>query len=131
MQVCELLQIKRGCDLMFYERFIQLCELNNEKPTNVLKSIGVSSGNLQNWKNGTSIKSDILMQLSEHFNVSTDYLLGRTENPNIINQVNTGDISNHSNVNVNNSNKTELDEMSQELLNKFKELPFDEKNRSL
>lgn len=38
----------KGSDLMFYEQFIQLCEINNEKPTNVLKSIGVSSGNLQN-----------------------------------------------------------------------------------
>lgn len=64
---------------MFYERFIQLCENNNEKPTNVLKSIGVSSGNLNNWKNGASVKSDILIQLSEHFNVSIDYLLGKTE----------------------------------------------------
>ncbi len=67
---------------MFYERFIQLCAVNNEKPTSVLKEIGVSSGNLNNWKNGTSVKSDILMQLSEHFNISVDYLLGRTEEPN-------------------------------------------------
>lgn len=63
---------------MFYERFIQLCTENGEKPTSVLKEIGVSSGNLNNWKNGTSVKSDILMQLSEHFNVSIDYLLGMT-----------------------------------------------------
>lgn len=63
---------------MFYERFIQLCTENSEKPTSVLKEIGVSSGNLNNWKNGTSVKSDILMQLSEHFNVSIDYLLGMT-----------------------------------------------------
>ena len=70
---------------MFYERFIQLCTENSEKPTSVLKEIGVSSGNLNNWKNGTSVKSDILMQLSEHFNVSIDYLLGRTNEPNTIN----------------------------------------------
>lgn len=82
VQLCEQLQNK-GRDLMFYERFIQLCEDNNEKPTNVLKSIGVSSGNLNNWKNGASVKSDILMQLSEHFNVSIDYLLGKTENTTI------------------------------------------------
>ena len=70
---------------MFYERFIQLCTENSEKPTSVLKEIGVSSGNLNNWKNGTSVKSDILMQLSEHFNVSIDYLLGRTNEPNTSN----------------------------------------------
>ncbi len=70
---------------MFYERFIQLCTENSEKPTSVLKEIGVSSGNLNNWKNGTSVKSDILMQLSEHFNVSVDYLLGKTNEPNTSN----------------------------------------------
>ena len=72
----------REVTYMFYERFVQLCAGNNEKPTTVLKKIGVSSGNLNNWKNGTSVKSDILMQLSEHFNVSVDYLLGRTEEQN-------------------------------------------------
>lgn len=64
---------------MFYERFIQLCEINNEKPTNVLRTISISSGNLINWKKGTSVKSDILMFLSDYFNVSVDYLLGREE----------------------------------------------------
>ncbi|MCM1231097.1 MAG: helix-turn-helix domain-containing protein [Ruminococcus flavefaciens] len=64
---------------MFYERFLQICEQNNEKPTQVLKAIGASSGNLSNWKNGGAVKSDILLQLSKHFNVSTDYLLGKEE----------------------------------------------------
>lgn len=64
---------------MFYERFIQLCDLKSEKPTNVLKIIGASPGNLGNWKSGGAVKSDTLMKLSEHFNVSVDYLLGREE----------------------------------------------------
>lgn len=64
---------------MFYERFIQLCDLKSEKPTNVLKIIGASPGNLGNWKSGGAVKSDTLMKLSEHFNVSADYLLGREE----------------------------------------------------
>ena len=64
---------------MFYERFLQICEQNHEKPTQVLKIIGASSGNLSNWKSGGAVKSDILLQLSKHFNVSVDYLLGREE----------------------------------------------------
>lgn len=64
---------------MFYERFLQICEQNNEKPTQVLKKIGASSGNLSNWKSGGAVKSDILLQLSKYFNVSVDYLLGRKD----------------------------------------------------
>ncbi len=65
---------------MFYERFLQICEQNKEKPTQVLKEIGASSGNLSNWKSGGAVKSDILLQISKHFNVSIDYLLGRADN---------------------------------------------------
>ena len=65
---------------MFYERFLQICDQNHEKPTQVLKTIGASPGNLGNWKSGGAVKSDTLMKLSEHFNVSVDYLLGLTDN---------------------------------------------------
>jgi len=39
-----------------------------------------SSGNLPTWKKG-NIRSDYLTKISEIFNVSTDYLLGRTDSP--------------------------------------------------
>lgn len=112
---------------MFYERFVQLCDESNEKPTNVLKGIGVSSGNLNNWKNGTSVKSDILMQLSEHFNVSVDYLLGRTDEPKKINYgvENHGDNNGAINNQVNSANTP--DGISKEMLVKFEELNFTDK----
>lgn len=112
---------------MFYERFVQLCAGNNEKPTTVLKKIGVSSGNLNNWKNGTSVKSDILMQLSEHFNVSVDYLLGRTDEPQKINYgvENHGDNNGAINNQVNSTNTS--DGISKEMLVKFEELNFTDK----
>lgn len=111
---------------MFYERFIQLCDESNEKPTNVLKGIGVSSGNLNNWKNGTSVKSDILMQLSEHFNVSVDYLLGRTETPDKYkSSITTGDIqgNNNANMNVNSSKQSnEFDATTIQIAEAFQKL---------
>lgn len=112
---------------MFYERFIQLCSENKEKPTSVLKKIGVSSGNLNNWKNGTSVKSDILMQLSEHFNVSVDYLLGRTDEPQKINYgvENHGDNNGAINNQVNSTYTS--DRISKEMLVKFEELNFTDK----
>lgn len=120
---------------MFYERFIQLCDENSEKPTNVLKLIGVSSGNLKNWKNGTSVKSDILMQLSEHFNVSVDYLLGRTDTPNSKESIN------NQNTTINNSvqavkspvtigkdaTEIQFDEMTAELVKAFQGMNFVDK----
>lgn len=60
---------------MFYERFIQLCEENNIKPTPLLRQLGLSAGNLKNWQKGASVNSDILQKLSMHFNVSIDYLV--------------------------------------------------------
>lgn len=122
----------KGYDLMFYKRFIQLCEINNEKPTNVLKSIGVSSGNLQNCKNGTSIKSDILMQLSEHFNVSTDYLLGRTDEPkgtNIKTGDNKGD-NNNSSVNIG-SKPNKFDKTTTQVAEIFQDLDVLDKAKVL
>ena len=98
---------------MFYERFIQLCDLKSEKPTNVLKIIGASPGNLGNWKSGGAVKSDILMKLSEHFNVSVDYLLGREDNY----------------MKSYNNTDSHLDEMSATLLDDFSKLETAEKAR--
>lgn len=60
---------------MFFEQFMLLCKKNNEKPTPLLKSLGLSAGNIKRWENGATVNSDILLLLSEHFKVSTDYLL--------------------------------------------------------
>lgn len=64
---------------MFYEEFMHLCKVTNERPTKILKAIGVSSGSLANWKKGSSVNSEILILISDYFNVSVDYLLGREE----------------------------------------------------
>lgn len=68
-----------------------------------------------------------ISKIADYLNVSVDYLLGREQQPSNVNQVNNGNVGDNPNVNVSNLNKIELDEMSQELLKKFKELPFDDK----
>ena len=60
---------------MFYAQFIELCERDGIKPTPLIKSLGLSPGNLERWKNGSTVNSDILLMLSEHFGVSIDYLV--------------------------------------------------------
>ena len=48
----------------------------------VAEDLGYSINYLYTLKEKTP-KSDRLQELADYFNVSTDYLLGRTENPNI------------------------------------------------
>lgn len=41
--------------------------------------IGVSTGTIKNWQNGkTEIPASKIVALAQLFNVTTDYLLGRT-----------------------------------------------------
>lgn len=108
------------------QRIFGIMEEKHLKQSDLANYIGVANSSVSDWKKkGSTPSADKIVKISEFLNVSIDYLLGRTENQNGITQVNTGDVGNHSN--MNNSSKTELDEMSRELLNKFKELSFDDK----
>ena len=60
---------------MFYDQLKQACKDNNTSITAVLKKIGIGTANGTYWKNGSSPSSDIVIQLSEFLNVSTDFLL--------------------------------------------------------
>lgn len=68
---------------MIYTIFEKLCIQNHTTPTAVCKKITNSSGNLATWKNG-NVRNDHLIQIADYFNVSVDYLLGRTDNPSAI-----------------------------------------------
>jgi len=64
---------------MFWNIFYNLCTLHNKKPNPVAKELGISSGTVTNWKNGTLPSSSALEKLADYFGVSVDYLLGKTE----------------------------------------------------
>lgn len=64
---------------MFWERFYELCISMGEKPNPVAQKIGLSSGVLTKWKNGTSFPNGtILIDIAKYFNCSIDYLVGLT-----------------------------------------------------
>ncbi len=65
---------------MFYEQLKQACKKENTSITATLKKIGIGTANGTYWKNGSVPSSDIVVQLSEFLNVSTDYLLKGVEN---------------------------------------------------
>lgn len=63
----------------FYERFELLVLAENSKVNIIGKELGFSSGSLTAWKNGTKPKLDAVVDIAKRFNVSTDYLLGRSD----------------------------------------------------
>lgn len=57
----------------------ELMDKNNVKQLQLSKVIGVSQGNISDWKSGRSTPSiEALVKIAEYFNVSVDYLLGYT-----------------------------------------------------
>lgn len=66
---------------MFWQRFINLCLENNTKPNPVASQLGISSGSVTNWKNGTIPNSVTVQKIANYFHVSADYLLGKTDDP--------------------------------------------------
>lgn len=63
----------------FYSRLLSLCQSNDIKITSLLTELGLSKGNLTNWKKGTIPNGDVLIKIAQYFKVSVDYLLGQTE----------------------------------------------------
>ena len=58
------------------ERLFKLCELKGVVPTNVLKELGISTSSFTEWKKGKASPGlKPLMQFSEYFDVSMDYLV--------------------------------------------------------
>lgn len=62
---------------MFWNRFFCLCEKHGTRPLNVVKTLGISSGSITNWKKGVIPNGETLIKLANYFNVSIDYLIGR------------------------------------------------------
>lgn len=77
------LYIFQGDITMFYDKFIQLCELHNEKPTPLLNKLGISSTNLKRWKNGSNVSLDTVQKLSEYFQVQENYFLDDDDEPSV------------------------------------------------
>lgn len=62
-----------------YELIKELCASKGISPTKLCTEITGSKGNLPTWQKG-NINPTSLIKIADFFNVSVDYLLGRTEN---------------------------------------------------
>lgn len=67
-----------------YERLLYLCAMRGVKITNVVKKLGIGTGQPTFWKQGRNINTEYLIKLAEYFGCSLDYLiLGRDEPMNV------------------------------------------------
>jgi len=69
---------------MFYEIFSDLIQKRQIKDYQVAKDLNLSSSRISDWRNGHRLPSvENLIKLADYFGVSTDYLLGRTDKPEV------------------------------------------------
>lgn len=101
------------------DRIKSQCELQGKSISKMLSELelGVNAINQINEKKG--IGSFVLLNIANYLGCSVDYLLGRTKEPQVINQYNNGD-----NVNI---NKSSLSDTDNELISEFKKLTFTDK----
>lgn len=65
---------------MFFERLKLLCAERGVSITSlVVNKLKMSPSNVTKWKEGKVPKSSTVSEIAAYFNVSTDYLLGKTD----------------------------------------------------
>lgn len=116
---------------VFYEKYLELCQRKNKKPTSVALEIGISRGAVTNWKKG-GIPNDItLKKIAEYFNVTINCLLGN-EGVNISGNSLNGTynmVGNSANMNIDSGN--ELTEQEKELIFIYRKLNAVDKAKTL
>lgn len=66
---------------MFWKRFQKLCAVQKVTPNAICKKLEFSSATATHWKKGTIPNGEALSRLADYFECSTDYLLGRSDDP--------------------------------------------------
>ncbi|MCL2862347.1 MAG: helix-turn-helix domain-containing protein [Firmicutes bacterium] len=68
--------------MIILERILKLIEENQITAYKLTSDCGLSNSAVSDWKsNKAKPGTDAVVKLAKYFNVSTDYLLGLTENP--------------------------------------------------
>lgn len=65
----------------FFERFQQLSIESKSSVNAIARKIGLPSGSVTAWKNGAEPRVSAVEKIADHFDVSVDFLLGKTDNP--------------------------------------------------
>lgn len=68
---------------MFYDRYAVLCKEKGISPSKAATEMGINKATVSVWKTkGTSPQIVQLEKIADYFDVSTDYLLGKTSQKN-------------------------------------------------
>lgn len=87
--ILDALEQKKNTDSEFYTHFLELCANKGVSPTRASLDAGCKKGSVTYWKkqhmSGKDVYPDArtVQALADYFGVSTDYLLGRTNNYNM------------------------------------------------
>lgn len=77
---------KGSLQMSIYERVSLLAKKQHIGLKELSLKLGLSENAIYQWKK-SSPKSDTLQKVAEYFGVSTDYLLGITDNPNPVSSI--------------------------------------------
>ncbi len=69
---------------MFMTRLEELASEKNVKLAELGRIIDIPSSTIYGWRNGSQPTADKLKKLADYFEVSTDYLLGRSDDSGIV-----------------------------------------------
>lgn len=101
------------------QRIFNVMEQKHLKQSDLAKYIGIASSFVIDWKKKSSIPSaDKIVKISEFLNVSIDYLLGVSNEPNLKQLVSNDNIE---------ISQLNVDETTSQLISLFKELSFKDK----
>lgn len=93
--------------MQIIERILELIKKNNVTEYRVMKDCGLQTNSFTYWKKGRAMPGlDALIKIANYFNVSLDYLVGRTINKN-------STISNNATINPIISRISQLSELQQ------------------
>lgn len=68
---------------MFTNIFVDFIQSNGITPYRIAKETGISQGLMNEYKNGKKLPTlQNIIKIADYLDISVDYLLGRTDNPN-------------------------------------------------
>lgn len=68
-------------------RLFEMMSAKNLKPSKISELYGIPTSNFTEWKQGRMPSPERLAQLAEILETSTDYLLGKTDNPSPLSEI--------------------------------------------
>jgi|GEM_PF-1403071 transcriptional regulator, XRE family len=65
----------KGGSIMFWEKFVDLCNEQNMSPNKVAEILHISSGSVTGWKKGAFPRSTTIKKIAKYFGVTDEYFL--------------------------------------------------------